>query len=121
MISTKVQIANFLNISPNAILRCEEWAHIYFVVVSGFGGRFVSKKVVKEVTMEEIWEQRDREEQQRAESVEAIASRINDYLPIGHCVSYNNLFSAAVDIFEGTSSMDEVVKRFTSKKPILRK
>ena len=41
MISTKVQIADFLNISPNAILRCEEWAHIYFVVISGYGGRFV--------------------------------------------------------------------------------
>ena len=123
MISIKVQIANFLNVSPNAILRCEEWVHIYFVVISGYGGRFVSKKVVKVNVdnMEDIWEQQDKEQEQRAESVEAIASRINDFLPIGHCVEYHTLFSAAVDIFEGTLTVDGAVKRFTSKKPILRK
>ena len=123
MISTKVQIADFLNISPNAILRCEEWAHIYFVVISGHGGRFVSKKVVKVVKMniEDIWEQQDKEQEQRAESVEAIASRVNDCLPVGHCVEYHALFSAAVDIFEGRLDIEEAVKRFTSKKPILRK
>lgn len=46
MFSIKVQIADFLNIPSNAILRCEEWEYIYFVVIAGRGGRFVSKRVV---------------------------------------------------------------------------
>jgi hypothetical protein len=40
------QIATYLNVSPNRIKRCEEWAKVYFVVIEGKGGRFVSKGIV---------------------------------------------------------------------------
>lgn len=43
----KAVIAKFLNISTNAIRRVEEWANCFFVVASGIGGRFVSKKIMK--------------------------------------------------------------------------
>lgn len=41
------QIANYLNVSPNQIKRCEEWASVLFVQVHGCRPRFVSKKVVQ--------------------------------------------------------------------------
>jgi len=47
-------IATKLNVLESAIVRIEEWAHVLFVVVKGLGARFVSKKVVKEVTVENI-------------------------------------------------------------------
>jgi hypothetical protein len=50
--------------------------------------------------------------------VEAIAHEINDALPISVDVPWNKLLSAAADIREGTTTFDEVIKRFTSKKII---
>ena len=47
-------IATKLNVLESAIVRIEEWAHVLFVVVKGLGARFVSKKVLKEVTVENI-------------------------------------------------------------------
>lgn len=41
-----LQIAQHLQVSPNQIIKVEEWKNCYFVVVKGVGGRFVSKKVV---------------------------------------------------------------------------
>lgn len=41
------QIAQYLNIAESSIIRVEEWANVLFVVVRGFGARFVSKKVTK--------------------------------------------------------------------------
>ncbi len=41
------QIATSLNVSPNQIKRAEEWKNVLFVVVTGKGARFVSKKVLK--------------------------------------------------------------------------
>lgn len=41
-------IATKLNVLESAIVRIEEWTHVLFVVVKGLGGRFVSKKVIKE-------------------------------------------------------------------------
>lgn len=41
------QIATFLNVSPNQIKRVEEWKNVLFVVATGLGARFVSKKVLK--------------------------------------------------------------------------
>ena len=41
------QIAAHLKIESSKILKCEEWASVWFVVLAGKGGRFVSKKVVK--------------------------------------------------------------------------
>lgn len=38
-------IANHLNIAVSDILRVEEWANVFFVVIRRLGGRFVSKKV----------------------------------------------------------------------------
>lgn len=38
-------IANHLNVEEKDIVRIEEWASVDFVVISGVGGRFVSKKV----------------------------------------------------------------------------
>ena len=43
-------IARHLNVVESAITRCEEWAKVLFVVVKGLGARFVSKKVVNELT-----------------------------------------------------------------------
>ena len=40
-------IAQHLQVSPNQIIKIEEWANCYFVVIQGKGGRFVSKKVVE--------------------------------------------------------------------------
>jgi aspartyl-tRNA synthetase len=52
------QVANFLNVSPNQIKRCEEWASVIFVVVQGRRPRFVSKKVLvmksQEVSVESL-------------------------------------------------------------------
>ena len=41
------QIATSLNVFPNQIKKAEEWANVLFVVVTGLGARFVSKKVIK--------------------------------------------------------------------------
>lgn len=49
--NTTAQIATFLNVSPNQIKSITEMAWVYCVVVKGQRARFVSKKVVKEVTM----------------------------------------------------------------------
>ena len=49
--TTTAQIATFLNVAPNAIKSVTEMAWVYCVVVRGQRARFVSKKVVKEVTM----------------------------------------------------------------------
>lgn len=51
MTTTTAQIATFLNVAPNAIKSVTEMAWVYCVVVRGQRARFVSKKVVKEVTM----------------------------------------------------------------------
>jgi hypothetical protein len=45
-------IAKHLNIVESAIVRCEEWVNVLFVVAKGIGARFVSKKVVKEEKMD---------------------------------------------------------------------
>ena len=41
------QIAQHLEIKVSRVVRCEEWASCWFVVIQGKGSRFVSKKVVK--------------------------------------------------------------------------
>lgn len=40
------KVADFLNVSPNQVKRCEEWASVLFVQVHGCRPRFVSKKVI---------------------------------------------------------------------------
>jgi hypothetical protein len=45
--TAQAQIASHLNISSASITRCEEWASVWFVVITGRSARFVSKKVVK--------------------------------------------------------------------------
>lgn len=47
-------IATKLNVLESAIIRIEEWANVMFVVVRGLGGRFVSKKVVVQMTEKKI-------------------------------------------------------------------
>jgi hypothetical protein len=47
MNTTAAQIASFLKIENSAIVRCEEWANVWFVVIAKKGARFVSKKAVK--------------------------------------------------------------------------
>lgn len=41
------QIATYLQVSTNSIVRCDEWANVYFVIVAGCRPTFISKKVVK--------------------------------------------------------------------------
>jgi hypothetical protein len=48
------QIASHLNITASAITRCEEWASVWFVVVTGRGARFVSKKVVTKMSISKV-------------------------------------------------------------------
>jgi hypothetical protein len=44
----KRQIAEYFKLyHESQITRCEEWANVWFVVIEGKGGRFVSKTVVK--------------------------------------------------------------------------
>jgi hypothetical protein len=47
--NAQTQIANYLNIEETALTRCEEWAFVWFVVVTGRGARFISKKVVRKM------------------------------------------------------------------------
>lgn len=47
------QIAQHLNIAESAITRIEEWAKVLFVIAKGIGARFVSKKVVKMMKIED--------------------------------------------------------------------
>ena len=53
------QIANHLNVSPNQVKRCEEWASVLFVQVHGHRPRFVSKKVIQvmEIKRAQGWEE----------------------------------------------------------------
>jgi hypothetical protein len=44
------QIAAHLEIEASQIIKCEEWATVWFVVTQNKGGRFVSKKVVKRMS-----------------------------------------------------------------------
>lgn len=48
------QIANFLKIPNTSILRCEEWTNVFFIVIEGKGGRFLSKKIVKEIQVLQV-------------------------------------------------------------------
>lgn len=41
------QVSSHLKVAQENIKKIQEWAHVYFVVIRGIGGRFVSKKVVK--------------------------------------------------------------------------
>lgn len=40
------QIADYLQVSTSQIVRCDEWAKVYFVVVAGCRPTFISKKVI---------------------------------------------------------------------------
>jgi hypothetical protein len=46
-------IAQHLNVTPSAILEVQEWARVLWVRVKGLGARFVSKKVVKKMIVED--------------------------------------------------------------------
>ena len=48
------QIAAHLKVESTKIIKCEEWASVWFVVIRGKGGRFVSKSVVKRDTSKEV-------------------------------------------------------------------
>jgi len=48
MTTTTTAIANHLNVDEDQITRMEEWATVHFVVVTGVGARFVSKKITTE-------------------------------------------------------------------------
>lgn len=48
------QIATHLEIEASKISRCEEWVKVWFVVIHGKGARFVSKKVVAEMSEDKI-------------------------------------------------------------------
>ena len=52
MLTPQQQIANFLDTDTSALVRCEEWANVWFVIVQVRRPRFVSKKVVKQVKVE---------------------------------------------------------------------
>jgi len=95
------QVAKFLKVSPNQIKRCEEWSKVLFVVVVGSRPQFVSKKVLVMESLEERMK---------------MAARIGDMLPISDCTQYDKLYSAAIEVLEGESTLEEVVDRFSSKK-----
>lgn len=121
MATAQVQIANFLNVSPNQIKRCEEWANVYFVQVHGFRPRFVSKKVVKMETVEERLARYEREADELASQATAMAAKIADMLPVGNCADYGKIHSAACDVLRGECTIEEAVARLTSKKVIIKK
>lgn len=39
-------VCNYLGVGTAFVTRCEEWAHVIFVVIEGVGARFVSKKAI---------------------------------------------------------------------------
>jgi hypothetical protein len=55
MTTATAAIANHLNIAESIISSVEEWAHVLFVRFVGRRPRFVSKKVVKPMTLEEVF------------------------------------------------------------------
>lgn len=111
-------IASTLKVSPNQIKSVDEWASVYFVRFTVGRPTFVSKKGVKVESLEEVLARKEREQEENANKAEALAAEIEDALPIGNCVSYSKLFSAATEILEGEATFEEIVKRFTSKKII---
>ena len=42
------QVAKYLGVDLNLIVRCEEWFTVLFVIVKGFRPTFVSKKILKQ-------------------------------------------------------------------------
>lgn len=71
--------------------------------------------------IEERMERLEREQEERGNQAEAMAAKINDMLPVSHCVQYSKLFSAAVQILQGEATLDEVVAQLSSKKVIIKK
>jgi hypothetical protein len=71
------QIAAHLEIDTNKIKRCEEWDRVWFIVIQGKGGRFVSKNVVQEV------------ETKRSEFEEIFGGRIEDGTEQGRWLIYD--------------------------------
>lgn len=110
------QVAKFLKVSPNQIKRCEEWSKVLFVVVVGSRPQFVSKKVLVMESLEERMKRWEREEDEKVAKAEAMAARISDMLPISDCTQYDKLYSAAIEVLEGESTLEEVVDRFSRKK-----
>lgn len=116
-------IAQHLNLAEQLITEVQEWATVLWVRIKGMRPRFVSKKVRKmtEAEYESMWEAAEKAQDNRAEAAEAMAAKINDHLPIGNCVSYSKLHSAAVDVLEQSCTFQEAVNRFTSKKVITKR
>lgn len=110
-------IAQYLNLAEKLILEVRVWARVLWVRIEGKRPRFVSKKVTMNNPIDPF-ELAEKEQDDRADRADAIAAKINDYLPMGHSVSWNKLHSAAVDVLEGGCTFQEAVERFTSKKII---
>lgn len=110
-------IAQHLNVAIELILEVRVWAKVLWVRVQGLRPRFVSKKVATSNPIDPF-ELAEKEQDNRADKADAMAAKINDYLPMGHSISWSKLHSAAVNILEGDCTFQEAVDRFTSKKII---
>jgi len=72
-------------------------------------------------TLDQIIASREKEVEANAAKAESMVNEINKRLPPGHYIDYNKMFSSAVDVIEGRTTIDDAVNRFTSKKPIKKR
>jgi hypothetical protein len=68
-------------------------------------------------------ERREKEVEANAAQASAMVSEIMDSLPqwAADSAQYENLFSAAIEIVEGSTTLDAVVERFSSKRIVKRR
>ncbi|MBD0345972.1 MAG: hypothetical protein ICV63_14350 [Coleofasciculus sp. Co-bin14] len=115
--NTQAQIAQHLNLAQELIVEVQEWARVLWVRIEGMRPRFVSKKVTMSNPVDPF-ELAEKEQDDRADQADAMVAKIDDHLPMGHCIPWSKLHSAAVDVLEGNCTFQEAVERFTSKKII---
>jgi len=75
----------------------------------------------KTQTLDQILAMREKEVEANAARAEDMVNEINKRLPPGHYIDYQKMFSSAVDVLEGRTTLDDAVNRFTSKKPIKKR
>lgn len=94
----------------------ESWEY----VASRFAARH--HKFVKEIFEAEKEKEKETDPQaDKADDMVTEIAEIEKYLPMGHLISWNKLHSAAVDILENETTIQEVIERFTSKKVIIKR
>lgn len=93
------QVAAHLNIAPNQIKRCEEWASVLFVVVHGCRPRFVSKEAVK----------------MNVEILKTVTTWGGDELLLAECDGEKRVFIARFSAYSGFGGKSFLAKDVTAQ------